>query len=81
MLAMSEKKIQQPKRMGRPPKDPTIPKGGRSKMQLTGRVTPEVFKRFKEFCERYRREIIDADDSAHVEKAIIEYLDRQDAAK
>lgn len=84
MLAMSEKKKDtgsKPKRMGRPPKDPMTPVGGRSKHLIGARISQELAERFDKFCDGYNRLHPRTERSAHVEKAMVEYLDRQDAAK
>lgn len=74
MLLMTEKRK---KRMGRPPKDPATQPGQRSRKQVAARVRPETLLRLEQFVDRYNEKTrLMTEKSAHVEKAINEYLDR-----
>lgn len=69
----------QPKRMGRPPKDPTTPPGARSKTVVSIRMPPAMVERFDNFIEAYNQTHPRTDKAAHAEKALAEYLDREEA--
>ena len=74
MIAMAERK---PKRIGRPPKDPSTEPGQRSRKQVAARVRPETLERLELFVERYNQKTrLMTEKGAHVDKAINEYLDR-----
>lgn len=64
---------------GRPPKNPNTPPGGRSNVSLNARIEPAILERFLAFAERYNQVVLKSEKSAHVEKAITQYLDREEA--
>lgn len=72
-------KNSQPKRMGRPPKDPSTPPGGRSKTVVSMRLEPAMVERFDRFTQAYNQIHPRTDKAAHAEKALAEYLDREEA--
>lgn len=79
IAVMDKKRSRQPKRIGRPPLNPQTPVGGRSKKLLPARITPEVLDRFDAFVKSYdAKHRLRTDRSAHVEKALLEYLDSQE---
>jgi hypothetical protein len=65
------------KRMGRPPKDPDIAPGSRSGKAIFARLTEEVATGLTAFVEHYNASNrLRTEKSAHIEKAVIEYLER-----
>ncbi len=74
MLLMEKKP-----RRGRKPTNPETPPGSRSKMPVTARVDPPLAERFDGFVAAYKlKHRLRTDRSAHIEKAMLEYLERQE---
>ena len=63
------------KRIGRPPKDKSTPKGGRSTDFIGGRIAPSINKALIEYIAEFNKTHgIVSEKSSHLEKAIVLYL-------
>lgn len=79
IVTMDEPKNRAKRGRGRPPKNPTTPIGERSNIGFSARISPQVAARFVEFHARFdSKNQLKTDKSAHIEKAIVQYLDREE---